>query len=163
MDYLSLIRSKIVADPKEIETQLAFWHERHMRIVFTNGCFDILHRGHVEYLATAANLGNVLIIGLNSDESVKRLKGPTRPVQDEYSRAEILAALTFVTKVIYFGEDTPYNLIKAIKPSILVKGGDYKIEDIVGYDIVTQNGGEVVTIDFVDGYSTTNILNKANS
>lgn len=130
------------------------------KIVFSNGCFDILHRGHVEYLAQAADFGDVLVIGLNSDASVKRLKGPSRPINDERARAIVLAGLSFVDAVVLFEEDTPYNLIKKVEPDVLIKGGDYKVEDIVGYDIVTARGGKVVTIDLVEGYSTTKTVEK---
>lgn len=135
--------------------------ERHFqKIVFTNGCFDILHLGHVEYLAKAKDLGDLLVIGLNSDSSVKRLKGEQRPVNPEHARAAILAALSFVDFVTVFEEDTPINLISALLPNILVKGGDYTANEIVGADIVNKNGGEVVIIPLTDGFSTTNILNK---
>ncbi len=130
------------------------------KIVFTNGCFDILHKGHVEYLAKAANLGDKLIIGLNSDHSVKRLKGPGRPLNDQDTRSFILAALFFVDHVVIFDEDTPYELIKLIQPDILVKGGDYIPEEIVGYDIVKSRGGEIITIELVKDVSTTNIIKK---
>ncbi len=130
------------------------------KIVFTNGCFDILHRGHIEYLAQAADLADLMIIGLNTDNSVSRLKGEDRPLQDETSRAISMAALQYVDYVVLFDEETPLNLIKNIKPDVLVKGSDYKIEDIVGYDILQQYGGEIKTIDFVDGYSTTKIVDK---
>ena len=131
------------------------------KIVFSNGCFDILHRGHIEYLAKASSLGDCMIIGLNTDASVKRLKGPNRPVQDEISRSMVMASLHFVDYVVLFDEDTPYELIKLIKPNILVKGSDYKEDEIVGADIVKQNGGKVTTIDLVDGYSTTAIIEKS--
>jgi rfaE bifunctional protein nucleotidyltransferase chain/domain len=130
-----------------------------MKIVFTNGCFDILHRGHVEYLQKAKTFGDKLVVGLNSDASVRRLKGETRPIQDEKSRKIILEALRFVDEVIIFDEDTPYELIKKIQPDVLVKGADYKPEDIVGYDIVKAKGGEVRTVEFVDGHSTSKIVN----
>ena len=130
------------------------------QIVFTNGCFDILHAGHVTYLEKAKRLGDILIIGLNSDKSVKRLKGESRPVNSEHDRAIVLGALKAVDFVVYFEEDTPLELIKIIKPDFLVKGGDYKIENIVGADIVQDKGGEVVVIPFVEGKSTTNIINK---
>ena len=120
---------------------------KNKKVVFTNGCFDILHKGHVEYLSKAADLGDIMIIGLNSDDSVRRLKGESRPVQDENSRAIILSALGFVDFVTVFDEDTPYELIKFIEPNILVKGADYKAEDIVGYDILQKTGGEVKTIE----------------
>jgi rfaE bifunctional protein nucleotidyltransferase chain/domain len=128
--------------------------------VFTNGCFDILHKGHIEYLAKASNLADLMIIGLNTDKSVSRLKGNSRPLQDENSRAITIAALQFVDYVVLFNEDTPYNLIRTLKPNVLVKGSDYKIEDIVGFDILKQYGGEIKTIDFVEGYSTTKIVDK---
>ncbi|HAF27980.1 MAG TPA: D-glycero-beta-D-manno-heptose 1-phosphate adenylyltransferase [Bacteroidales bacterium] len=159
MDKLNIIQSKII-DIRNIESILTYWNLKNKKIVFTNGCFDILHRGHVEYLAQAANHGDVLVIGLNTDNSVRKIKGPSRPVQDEYARAILLASLSFVTAVVLFDEDTPYNLIKKIQPDVLIKGSDYNIKDIVGYDIVTAKGGEVVTIDFIDGYSTTSIIEK---
>jgi len=160
MDYLNSIQSKIHLDRSELENVLAVWRFKNQKIVFTNGCFDIVHRGHVEYLAKAASLGDKLVIGLNTDASVKRIKGQARPVQDENTRALVLAGFSFVAKVVLFDEDTPYELIKLIKPQILVKGGDYKAEDIVGYDVVTSCGGTVETIDLVEGHSTTNIINK---
>jgi len=159
MDKLSVIQSKII-DINNIESLLTYWSLKNQKIVFTNGCFDILHRGHVEYLAQAASHGDVLVVGLNTDNSVKRIKGDTRPVQDEYARAMLMASLSFVSAVIFFDEDTPYELIKKVQPDVLVKGSDYKIEDIVGYDIVKAKGGDVVTIDFIDGYSTTSIIEK---
>ena len=162
MDKLESITQKIIEIDK-LEQVLAFWRFWKYKIVFTNGCFDILHRGHIEYLAKAASTGDVLIIGLNTDSSVQKLKGKSRPVQDEKARAIILASLHFVDRVILFDEETPYNLIQKIKPDILVKGGDYKPEEIVGSDIVKENGGKIITIDIVDGYSTTSIVNKLNS
>ena len=129
-------------------------------IVFTNGCFDILHRGHVEYLAAAASLGDVLFLGLNTDASVRKLKGPGRPVNDEQARAIVMASLQAVGAVMLFDEDTPYELIKKVQPDVLVKGADYKPEDIVGYDIVKAKGGKVTTIEFVEGFSTTKIIEK---
>jgi len=160
MDYLNFIQSKVLLDRSELENILAFWQFKDQKIVFTNGCFDIIHRGHVEYLAQAASLGDQLIIGLNTDASVKRLKGASRPLQDENTRALVLAAFSFVSKVIMFDEDTPYELIKLVKPNILAKGGDYKPKDIVGYDVVTSNGGAVITIDLIEGHSTTSLINK---
>jgi rfaE bifunctional protein nucleotidyltransferase chain/domain len=130
------------------------------RIVFTNGCFDIIHPGHAIYLTEAKRLGDVLVLGLNTDSSVKRLKGESRPINNESDRAIVADALKPVDYVVLFEEDTPYNLIKAVMPHVLVKGGDYKAEDIVGYDIVTGNGGIVTTINFVEGKSTTAIINK---
>lgn len=163
MDHFSLIQSKILMDRTELEFSLAIWRFKGQKLVFTNGCFDIIHRGHVEYLAKAASLGDQLIIGLNTDASVKRLKGMARPVQDETTRALVLASFSFVSKVVLFDEDTPFELINLIQPDILVKGGDYKPEDIVGYDIVKGKGGEIVTIDLVEGHSTTSIINRMNS
>jgi rfaE bifunctional protein nucleotidyltransferase chain/domain len=136
------------------------WHKNNLKVVFTNGCFDILHLGHVDYLEKASALGDRLVIGINTDASVKKLKGPERPVNNEYARARILAALEFVHAVILFGEDTPYELIGIVKPDILVKGNDYSPESIVGADIVLSNGGAVKTIPLVEGYSTTGIISK---
>ena len=130
------------------------------KIVFTNGCFDILHVGHKRYLEKARALGDMLVVGVNSDDSVKRLKGPGRPVNTECDRAEMLAALDCVDHVIVFGEDTPYELIRRVKPKVLVKGGDYKPEEVVGRDIVEENGGEVVIIPLVEGRSTTAVIEK---
>jgi len=160
MTSLKKIKSKIVANKEGLGSILESWANENKRLVFTNGCFDILHRGHIDYLAKAADYGDVLVIGLNTDDSVSRLKGPHRPIQDEKSRAEIMAALEFVDLVVYFNEDTPYDLIKVVQPDVLVKGADYKAEDIVGYDIVTAKGGKVETLDFLPGYSTSAIEAK---
>ena len=160
MNYLKRIKSKIIKDPLSLNDKIQEWSQQNKKIVFTNGCFDLLHRGHIEYLAKAANYGNVLVIGLNTDDSVSRIKGPHRPIQDEKSRAHIMAALEFVDLVIYFNEDTPYDLIKTVQPDVLVKGADYKAEDIVGYDIVIAKGGKVETIEFLPGYSTSGIEEK---
>lgn len=157
MKQIEQIQSKIVSKEQLVERLKSRGDQR---VVFTNGCFDLVHRGHVDYLSRARDLGDLLILGLNSDSSVRRLKGPSRPIVDEKSRALLLAAFQFIDYVVLFEEDTPYELIKAAQPDILVKGGDYKPEDIVGYDIVKQRGGEVVTIDFVPGFSTTNIVEK---
>jgi rfaE bifunctional protein nucleotidyltransferase chain/domain len=159
MNHSQIIESKITS-LESLQRKLAFWRFREKKIVFTNGCFDLLHLGHIDYLAKAASLGNVLIVGLNSDRSVSAIKGPSRPLNDENSRLHIMASLFFVDAVVVFDEPTPYELIKAVQPDILVKGGDYKKEEIVGYDIVTAKGGEVITIDLVPGYSTTNIEKK---
>lgn len=159
MEKLEIIRSRILSG-ESIDRMLAFWRFKSCRIVFTNGCFDILHRGHVEYLAQAAALGDVLVIGLNTDRSVRAIKGPGRPLQDEKGRALLLASLSFVTAVILFDEETPLRLIEHIMPDILVKGGDYKPAGIVGHDIVTAAGGRVVTVDLVKGYSTSGIIKK---
>lgn len=159
MKYFDHIKSKILSEDN-LNDLINEWREKNQKIVFTNGCFDLLHLGHIDYLAKAKDLGDKLIIGVNTDNSVRRLKGIYRPLQDENSRLHILAALEFVDAVILFNEDTPYELIKKIQPDVLVKGADYKIEDIVGYDIVTSRGGEVKTIEYLEGYSTTSIEQK---
>ena len=130
------------------------------RIVFTNGVFDIIHRGHVEYLNEAKKLGDILIVGLNSDASVKIIKGSSRPINNERDRAYVLANVKPVDYVVIFEEDTPYNLIKQIVPDVLVKGGDWKAEDIVGSEIVLQSGGKVLSLKYINDYSTTSIINK---
>ncbi|UYL10015.1 D-glycero-beta-D-manno-heptose 1-phosphate adenylyltransferase [Bdellovibrio sp. SKB1291214] len=145
----------------DIAEALAPLRSEGKKIVFTNGCFDLLHVGHVRYLQEARSLGDVLVVGVNSDASVKRLKGPTRPVQVENDRAEILAALGCVDFSVIFTEDTPENLIKKVKPDILVKGGDWKIEQIVGGTFVTSYGGQVMSLQFIDGKSTTKLIEKA--
>jgi rfaE bifunctional protein nucleotidyltransferase chain/domain len=161
MEKSGQIRSKIFSRGDiELKRRLAQYRFLGKKIVFTNGCFDILHLGHIDYLAKAAGLGHVLVIGLNTDASVHRLKGGNRPLQDETSRAMVLASLGFVDLVVFFGEDTPYELIKTVQPDILVKGADYRPEEIVGYDILKARGGEVVTIEFLEGYSTTRIEQK---
>ncbi|RAU84203.1 D-glycero-beta-D-manno-heptose 1-phosphate adenylyltransferase [Pontibacter arcticus] len=150
---------KIFALPA-LEQQLNVWRGQGCKIVFTNGCFDILHLGHVDYLEKARQLGDKLILGLNTDASISRIKGPSRPLQDEMSRARVMASLLFVDAIVLFNEDTPLELIKAVQPDILVKGDDYSVENIVGQDIVTAKGGEVKTVPLVKGYSTTNIVKK---
>ena len=160
MNYLHFINNKIAKTREDAFRTLSLWRFKNEKIVFTNGCFDILHKGHIEYLAKAASLGTKLIIGLNSDASVKRLKGEYRPVNNENDRAILLAALSFVDHIVIFDTDTPRDLIQYVHPDILVKGGDYNPQEIVGYDIVKAKGGEVVTIDFIEGYSTTIFLNK---
>jgi rfaE bifunctional protein nucleotidyltransferase chain/domain len=162
MDKLEILSSKIFLskDDENLKRKLAFWQFKGQKIVFTNGCFDILHRGHAEYLAKASDLGHVLVVGLNSDASVKRLKGQSRPVQDEYTRALLLASLQVVEAVVLFEEDTPASLIEVIKPSVLVKGGDYKPEEIAGAEFVTKNGGTVEIIPLTEGFSTSNIVEK---
>lgn len=131
------------------------------KVVFTNGCFDLLHPGHVDYLCQARDLGHFLVLGLNTDTSVKKLnKAPNRPINDEYSRAKVLAGLACVDAIILFDEETPYELIRFLQPDILVKGDDYKPEEIAGFDIVKAKGGDVVTIPFLKGYSTTSIIQK---
>jgi len=144
-----------------ISKALAVWELRGKKIVFTNGCFDLLHLGHIDYLSKAKDLGDILIVGVNTDNSVVRLnKGENRPITNEQSRASIIASLFFVDAVVLFDEDTPYKLIKIVQPDVLVKGSDYKPEDIVGYDVVMAKKGEIRTIDYLEGYSTTAIEQK---
>ena len=140
--------------------QVTHWKGDNEQIVFTNGVFDILHIGHVSYLAKARELGSKLIIGLNSDASVRRLKGPSRPINNDFNRAGLLAAFYFVDAIVVFEEDTPLNLITNINPDVLVKGGDYTVENIVGSQEVFANGGRVETVSFLDGFSSTNIIEK---
>jgi D-glycero-beta-D-manno-heptose 1-phosphate adenylyltransferase len=144
----------------EAKGQVADWQRSGQKIVFTNGCFDIVHLGHIDYLEKARALGDRLVLGLNTDASVSRLKGPARPVVDEHARARLMAALSFVDTVILFDEPTPKELIEALKPDILVKGDDYTVDTIVGADFVLSNGGEVKTISLVPGYSTTALIDK---
>lgn len=159
MDFNQINQNKILS-PDQLILKNAYWRFKNFRIVFTNGCFDILHLGHIDYLSKARSTGDILVVGLNTDDSVKRLKGNSRPINDEHARARILASLNFVDAVVLFDEETPYELIKRLQPDILVKGSDYKPEDIVGYDILIAKGGEVITIDFLDGYSTSGIVDK---
>jgi len=147
----------IVDELKKVLDQL--YRSKH-RIAFTNGCFDILHRGHIHYLSRARDAADILIVGLNADESVRRLKGINRPVNDQQARAEVLASLLFVDYVIVFHEDTPINLITAIRPDLLIKGGDYKPEDIVGASEVKAYGGRVLTIPLLEGYSTSDMIDR---
>ena len=137
--------------------------KKNKKIVFTNGCFDLLHIGHVRYLEQAKSLGDILIVGINTDASVQVLKGPTRPIQNENDRVEILASLKAVDHTILFGEQTPLELIKEVKPNLLVKGGDWKPEQIVGSDFVLANGGQVKSLQFVNGKSTTSIIEKSKT
>ena len=156
MQNLELIKSKIFT-LSSIYHQINIWRFLQQKIVFTNGCFDILHLGHIDYLSKAADMGQKLVVGLNSDASTKRLKGNNRPINDELTRSSLLAALYFVDAVIIFDEETPLNLIKHINPDVLVKGADYTVDQIVGATEVIKNGGKVTTIPFLDGYSTSNI------
>ena len=144
----------------EAKLKRSVWKQESQQVVFTNGCFDILHLGHVDYLEKARQTGTKMIVGVNADSSVSQLKGPTRPVNNEYARARILAALEFVDLVIIFDEQTPLNLINELLPDILVKGDDYSIETIVGAKEVIAHGGKVTTIPLVPTYSTTNIIQK---
>jgi rfaE bifunctional protein nucleotidyltransferase chain/domain len=149
-----------IGDLSSLKASIAKWQSENKKVVFTNGVFDLLHIGHITYMAKAAELGDKLVIGLNSDSSVKRIKGEHRPVNDQNSRAALLAALFFVDAIVVFEEDTPLNLITTLMPDILVKGADYSIENIVGAKEVIANGGAVKTIDFVEGYSSTSIIEK---
>lgn len=156
---LQIIENKILSLEK-LMPLVHIWRFLGKRIVFTNGCFDLLHLGHIDYLAKAADMGDKLIIGLNSDASTSALKGANRPITDQKSRSHIIAALSFVSAVVLFDESTPFNLISSIKPDVLVKGADYAIDQIVGADVMMANGGEVKTVEYISGYSTTAIENK---
>ncbi len=149
-----------ITDLALLKTWVKNWQEKGGKVVFTNGCFDIVHLGHIDYLENASKLGDKLVIGVNTDASVKKLKGQTRPVVDENARARMMAAFEFTDAVILFEEETPEQLIRSICPDILVKGDDYTIQNIVGADFVLANGGEVKTISLVKGYSTSNIIEK---
>lgn len=159
MSFFSTIASKIHTR-EQLPATLERWRETGDKIVFTNGCFDLLHYGHLHYLADARDLGDRLVIGLNSAASVRRLKGPNRPINDEITRTHLLAALEVVDAVVIFEEDTPLELIQLVQPEILVKGGDWKPEQIVGSDVVLALGGKVLSLPFIQGYSTTNIEQK---
>lgn len=140
-----------------IASTIEAWRRDGDIIVFTNGCFDLIHRGHIDYLSKARTLGSRLVVGLNTDASVSRIKGSGRPLQDEISRSIILAAMFFVDAVVLFDDDTPYELIHLVRPDVLVKGSDYQAHEIVGYDIVMALGGRVETLDYLAGYSTSAI------
>jgi rfaE bifunctional protein nucleotidyltransferase chain/domain len=159
MERLKVISNKIYSWDG-IRRQVSIWRFKDKKIVFTNGCFDILHLGHIEYLSRAADLGNILIIGLNSDPSVKKLKGFDRPLMNEGARAMLLASMSFVNAVVLFDEETPYELIRLIQPDILVKGADYQTHEIAGSDIVLGRGGKVETIELTKGYSTTTLIHR---
>jgi len=159
MSHLKTLNSKIY-NLDALTNQVEQWKATGNKIVFTNGCFDIIHRGHIEVLARTADLGDKLVIGLNSDQSIQKLKGEDRPIIDEQSRAILLAALSFVDAIVLFSEDTPLKLISALLPDVLAKGGDYEIETIVGHEIVQQNGGKVKLVPFLDGFSSTTIIDK---
>lgn len=156
MSYSQNLKNKVFSRESLVK-KIEEWRTEKCKIIFTNGCFDLLHLGHVDYLAKAADLGTYLIVGVNTDQSVSRLKGPSRPITDEKSRLTVLAALESVSAVVLFDEETPYELIKVVQPDVLVKGADYTPDKIVGADIVLERGGEIKTIEFVPGYSTSNI------
>ena len=162
MSRLENIKSKIYTTG-QIKSVLNVWRLLGKKVVFTNGCFDLLHLGHIDYLSKAADMGDKLVIGLNSDASATALKGPGRPITDQLSRSVMLASFSFVDAVVIFDEPTPLHLIELVRPDILVKGADYSIEQIVGADLVLQYGGEVKTIEYLSGYSTTLIEKKIRS
>ncbi|MBV6441621.1 MAG: D-glycero-beta-D-manno-heptose 1-phosphate adenylyltransferase [Haliscomenobacteraceae bacterium CHB4] len=159
MSFFSTITSKIQTW-EQLPATLERWRAAGEKIVFTNGCFDLLHFGHLHYLADARDLGDRLVIGLNSAASVRRLKGPTRPINDELTRTHLLAALQVVDAVVIFEEDDPLKLIQLVQPDILVKGGDWQPEQIIGSDVVLARGGKVLSLPYIQGYSTTNIERK---
>ncbi|MDD4310580.1 MAG: D-glycero-beta-D-manno-heptose 1-phosphate adenylyltransferase [Candidatus Cloacimonetes bacterium] len=154
-----MIKNKLIPSA-QIADVAASLHRDNKKIVFTNGCFDILHAGHVLYLESAKQLGDILVLGLNSDASVKRLKGETRPIVAQYERSIVIAALEAVDYVVIFDEDTPYQLIKLIQPDVLVKGGDWTVDKIIGSDIVQSYGGDVKSLCYEDGVSSTSIIDK---
>jgi rfaE bifunctional protein nucleotidyltransferase chain/domain len=156
--YETLMRK--VYSSSELAKQVALWKAEGKRIVFTNGCFDLLHAGHIAYLTEAASLGDVLIVGLNSDRSVCGLKGPGRPVNTETTRSMLLASMFFIDAVVLFDEETPLSIISSVLPDVLVKGGDYEIKDIVGAVETLRNGGEVKVLTFLPGYSSSAIIDK---
>jgi rfaE bifunctional protein nucleotidyltransferase chain/domain len=162
MRKLELIKGKVF-HIEELRANLNIWRLLEKKIVFTNGCFDLLHLGHIDYLSKAADLGDKLVIGLNSDASTAALKGPARPIIDQYSRSIMLASLSFVDAVILFDDPTPLELIAQIRPDVLVKGADYTVDQIVGSDLVLGYGGDVQTIEYLSGYSTTSIEKKIRS
>lgn len=160
MRPVEIIQSKIFENAQEFSPMLKQWRQAGESVVFTNGCFDLVHRGHIDSLAKAAEFGDRLIVGLNSDVSVRLLKGETRPLVDQQSRAVLLASMLMVDAVIMFDEETPYNLIKNLMPDVLVKGSDYKLEEIAGHDIVLASGGKVERIELTEGFSTSDIIQK---
>ena len=161
MSQLNNISNKLLS-LEELLLKVTVWKQEG-KVVFTNGCFDILHLGHLDYLGKASALGCKLIVGLNTDASVKRLKGTSRPINNEHTRAMMLANLAIVDAIVLFEDDTPHDLIQRIVPNVLVKGSDYCVEEIVGRDIVLENGGAVITIDLLEGYSSTSIIEKTQN
>ena len=162
MKKINIIKRKIY-NFDTVGDKVRQWQSNGLMVVFTNGCFDLLHYGHLHYLADARDIGDKLVVGLNSAASVRRLKGVNRPINDELTRQYMLASLDMIDAVVVFEEDTPFNLINMIKPDVLVKGGDWAVEQIVGSDIVLKNGGKVLSLPFVEGYSTTNLETKIRS
>ena len=160
MSFHNQLKEKVVSQDQALK-ELKAWREKNKKIVFTNGCFDIIHPGHIDYLSQARDLGDILVLGLNTDQSVRLLnKGSNRPINDERTRAYVLAGLASVDLIVFFDEETPYNLIKLLQPNVLVKGKDYEVEKIIGFDILKENGGQVITIPFLDGYSTSSLIKK---
>lgn len=154
---------KKIVTPQKLKPILEKLKKQKKKIVFTNGCFDILHAGHVRYLAQAKKCGDILVVGLNTDQSVKKIKGSSRPIVSQEERAEVIAGLEVVDFITFFDEDNPYKLIATLKPNVLVKGGDWKINQIIGSDIVLKNGGEVKSLRYHKGRSTTNIIENIRS
>ena len=161
MPLISKVREKIITTDN-LALKVSQWKKNKMKVAFTNGCFDILHLGHLEILTKSKEFGDRLIVAVNSDASVRKLKGKERPINDFQTRSNILASFSFVDYVVEFSDDTPKKLIQIIKPDFLIKGGDYKKKDIVGNDIVSSYGGETIIIPLIDGLSSTNTINKLN-
>ena len=161
MPLISKVREKIITTDN-LALKVSQWKKNKMKVAFTNGCFDILHLGHLEILTKSKEFGDKLIVAVNSDESVRKLKGEERPINDFQTRSNMLASFSFVDYVVEFSDDTPKKLIQIIKPDFLIKGGDYKKKDIVGNDIVSSYGGETIIIPLIDGLSSTNTINKLN-
>ena len=159
MPLISKVREKIITTDNLV-LKVNQWKKNKMKVAFTNGCFDILHLGHLEILTKSKEFGDRLIVAVNSDESVRKLKGKERPINDFQTRSNMLASFSFVDYVVEFSDDTPKKLIQIIKPDFLIKGGDYKKKDIVGNDIVSSYGGETIIIPLIDGLSSTNTINK---
>ena len=161
MPLISKVREKIITTDN-LALKVSQWKKNKMKVAFTNGCFDILHLGHLEILTKSKEFGDRLIVAVNSDASVRKLKGKERPINDFQTRSNMLASFSFVDYVVEFSDDTPKKLIQIIKPDFLIKGGDYKKKDIVGNDIVSSYGGETIIIPLIDGLSSTNTINKLN-
>ena len=161
MPLISKVREKIITTDN-LALKVSQWKKNKMKVAFTNGCFDILHLGHLEILTKSKEFGDRLIVAVNSDESVRKLKGKERPINDFQTRSNMLASFSFVDYVVEFSDDTPKKLIQIIKPDFLIKGGDYKKKDIVGNDIVSSYGGKTIIIPLIDGLSSTNTINKIN-
>ena len=159
MSQFNTLKNKVFS-LENLKVQVENWKATGEKVVFTNGCFDIIHQGHIEVLARTADLGTKLIVGLNSDSSIQKLKNENRPIIQQQSRAILLASFSFVDAVVLFSEDTPINLISTLKPDILAKGGDYEISTIVGHKVVQENGGQVILVPFVEGFSSTAIIDK---